>query len=72
MSGRVVKISGLASLEELPSLVEYRLYDDVGSSVMRPPTKSHASGYAAFTGSSFTELEDDACAAQALVRIEVG
>jgi biotin carboxylase len=70
--GRIRSIRGIASLEELPSLAEFRFYDDVGSSVRSPPFKAHASGYAAFRGTEFDVLERDAAAARAMVRFDLG
>jgi hypothetical protein len=69
--GRIRRISGIASLEELPSLTEFRLYDDVGDTVRRPPLKAHASGYAAFCGPDFGVLEQDAAAAPTMVQFEL-
>jgi biotin carboxylase len=69
--GRILRITGIAALEELPSLVEYRLYDDVGTIARRPPLKAHSSGYAAFRGSSFEVLEAEAKIATTMVRFDV-
>ena len=69
--GRIARITGIAALEELPSLVEFRFYDDVGTIARRPPWKAHASAYAAFQGFNFSALEVDARAAVARVGFEV-
>jgi biotin carboxylase len=69
--GRITRITGVAALEELPSLVEFRFYDDVGTIVRRPPWKAHASAYAAFQGPDFAILEAEAKLAVATVAFEV-
>jgi biotin carboxylase len=69
--GSITSIAGIATLEELPTLAEFRIYDDVGTIVRRPPWKKHASAYAAFQGSNFAELEADAEIARERVRFEV-
>lgn len=69
--GRITAIGGIATLEELPSLVAYRFYDDIGSVARRPPWKAHSSAYAAFQGPDFAVLEAESQAAVSAVQFTV-